>query len=101
MGTCANCGRTLEPGWKFCIHCGTPIAKSTATTSTSGQSTTTKPAAPSVASAIPGAIRASDEGDDELPPAKKRDVALIVGVALGVGGLVLIIIVAVAVFSPR
>jgi len=23
MATCANCGRELEPAWKYCIHCGT------------------------------------------------------------------------------
>ena len=23
MATCANCGRELEPAWKYCITCGT------------------------------------------------------------------------------
>jgi hypothetical protein len=23
MATCANCGRELQPAWKYCIHCGT------------------------------------------------------------------------------
>lgn len=22
MGTCANCGRELQPAWKYCIDCG-------------------------------------------------------------------------------
>lgn len=22
MTTCANCGRELQPAWKYCIHCG-------------------------------------------------------------------------------
>lgn len=98
MGTCANCGKTLEPGWKFCIHCGTPLAKSTEPTAIgTGPGTGTGTGGP--AQPVPSAIRPGD--DDDLPPAKKRDVALILGVALGVGGLVLIIVVAVAVFSPR
>lgn len=23
MASCANCGRELQPAWKYCIHCGT------------------------------------------------------------------------------
>lgn len=23
MATCANCGRELQPAWKYCIYCGT------------------------------------------------------------------------------
>ena len=23
MATCANCGRELQPAWKYCIQCGT------------------------------------------------------------------------------
>lgn len=26
MATCANCGRELQPAWKYCIHCGTRTA---------------------------------------------------------------------------
>lgn len=26
MATCANCGRELEPAWKYCITCGTRTA---------------------------------------------------------------------------
>lgn len=25
MSSCASCGAELDPSWKFCIHCGTPI----------------------------------------------------------------------------
>lgn|SRR5690554_2929813 len=26
MATCANCGRELQPAWKYCITCGTRTA---------------------------------------------------------------------------
>lgn len=26
MAECSNCGATLDPAWKFCIHCGTAVA---------------------------------------------------------------------------
>lgn len=26
MNACANCSRALQPAWKFCIFCGTPVA---------------------------------------------------------------------------
>ena len=49
---------------------------------------------------IPSAIR-SDEPDDEPLPRKRMDAAMIFGIAMAVGGGVLIILVAMALFSPR
>ncbi|MFM9918973.1 hypothetical protein [Lacisediminihabitans sp. H27-G8] len=48
---------------------------------------------------IPSAIR-PDEPDEPLPR-KRMDAAVIFGVAMALGGGVLIMLVAIAVFSPR
>lgn len=85
MGKCANCGATLDPGWKFCITCGERVSADDV--------------APTIREPIPSAIR-PDEPDEPLPK-KRPDVAVLVGVIMAVGGGVLIILVAIALFSPR
>ena len=50
---------------------------------------------------IPSAIRPDVLSDDEPLPRKRVDVALMLGIVMAVGGGVLIIIVAIALFSPR
>ncbi|MES2094371.1 MAG: zinc ribbon domain-containing protein [Actinomycetota bacterium] len=81
MGNCANCGAELDPGWKFCISCGHAVE------------TQHEP--------IPSAIRPPAVSGDDAVPRKRVDVALLVGIVMAVGGGVLIILVAVALFSSR
>ncbi|CAN5287172.1 hypothetical protein BH09ACT2_BH09ACT2_06230 [soil metagenome] len=92
MGKCTNCGTTLDPSWKFCIACGEPVAAAE-DTAVDG-ATAAQQREP-----IPSAIR-PDEPDEPMPR-KRMDAAVIVGVAMALGGGVLIILVAIAVFSPR
>lgn len=64
MGTCANCGRELQRGWKFCIRCGTPVD------------------APTGGGVIPTELPAPVRRDpDERPP---MNVLAVVALALGV-----------------
>ncbi len=81
MGNCTNCGAELDPGWKFCIACGHAVGA---------------PPEP-----IPSAIRPPAVSGDEAVPRKRVDVALLVGIVMAVGGGVLILLVAIALFSPR
>ena len=120
MGKCTNCGAALDPGWKFCIACGASViarneirsnetaANGTAANGTAADETAADetaageidtPSTPTRES-IPSAIR-SDEPDDEPLPRKRMDAAMIFGIAMAVGGGVLIILVAMALFSPR
>jgi hypothetical protein len=86
MSTCGNCGEALDPRWKFCIVCGSPVT-------------------PTQKETIPSVIRLddvlADDEPDELPPKKKADVAVIVGILVAIGGVALIVAVAIAVFSQR
>ena len=125
MGKCTNCGAALDPGWKFCIACGASViapneirsnetaANGTAADETTANETTADETAADETAAgeidtpstptresIPSAIR-SDEPDDEPLPRKRMDAAMIFGIAMAVGGGVLIILVAMALFSPR
>jgi hypothetical protein len=114
MGKCTNCGATLDPSWKFCIACGTSVAapnetmaeETRAEESTEEEETTTEtdatptPTPTPTREPIPSAIR-PDEPDDEPTPRKRMDAAVIFGIAMAVGGGVLIILVAIALFSPR
>jgi uncharacterized OB-fold protein len=95
MGKCTNCGTALDPGWKFCIACGERVepAESAESVEETGAMATSKP------EPIPSAIR-PDEPDEPLPR-KRVDAALIFGIVMAVGGGVLIILVAIALFSPR
>jgi len=95
MGKCTNCGTALDPSWKFCIACGKRVepAEPAESVKETGAMATSKP------EPIPSAIR-PDEPDEPL--ARKRvDAALIFGIVMAVGGGVLIILVAIALFSPR
>ena len=98
MGKCTNCGTALDPGWKFCIACGERVepaepAEPAESVEETGAMAASKP------EPIPSAIR-PDEPDEPL--ARKRvDAAIIFGIAMAVGGGVLIILVAIALFSPR
>lgn len=106
MSECVNCGAAVEPDWKFCIACGTPIAAATA-------EAVAPVIPPPVAPTIPHAIRPwggdaaepelslSGFDDDEAPPKKRVDIALIVGVAMAAVGAVLIVLVAIIVFTPH
>jgi hypothetical protein len=93
MGKCTNCGAALDPGWKFCIACGEAVRPAAEDdTASAHPASTPEP--------IPSAIR-PDESDDEPIPRKRADAALVFGIVMAVGGVVLIILVAVALFSPR
>ena len=101
MGKCTNCGTALDPGWKFCTACGervepakpAELAELPESVEETGAMANSKP------EPIPSAIR-PDEPDEPL--ARKRvDAALIFGIVMAVGGGVLIILVAIALFSPR
>ena len=125
MAKCANCGAALDPGWKFCTTCGSaiPAASGAGTTvsapqdasaqDTSAQDTGAHDASAHGSSAerppapvtperepIPSAIR-PDEPDDGPLPRPRMDAALIFGIVVAVGGGILIIVVAIALFSPR
>ena len=120
MGNCTNCGAALDPSWKFCIACGASVAalnetraeeagpkedvaeKSTAQSTSMQDIPAQQPNEPSTPTRepIPSAIR-PDEPDDEPTPRKRMDAAVIFGIAMAVGGGVLIILVAIALFSPR
>ena len=117
MGKCANCEATLDPGWKFCIACGEAVgptdedaatpeprisAESSAEAEPSPEAELSAEAESSpAAERIPSAIRPDALSDDEPPPRKRVDVALVLGIVMAVGGGVLIVIVAIALFSPR
>ena len=130
MGKCTNCGAALDPGWKFCIACGASViapnetrsnettADETTANGTAADGTTENETAADgttenettageidtrstpTRESIPSAIR-PDEPDDEPLPRKRMDAAMIFGIAMAVGGGVLIILVAMALFSPR
>ena len=99
MGKCTNCDAALDPGWKFCIACGEAVGPTDEGAVTPGSGAQ----ADSVAEAepIPAAIRPDAPSDDEPLPHKRVDVALVLGIVMAVGGSVLIIIVAIVLFSPR
>ncbi len=83
MVTCENCGRDLDPGWKFCIGCGTRVVA----------------AAAGVAEGIPAAIR-----PDDAAPARRRsrlDVPLLIGIVLGTAGVALIVYLTITILGPH
>ena len=111
MGKCANCEATLDPDWKFCIACGEAVGPTDEDAATPGSRMKAEPGAQAEliaeaesgaeAELIPSAIRPDVLSDDEPLPRKRVDVALMLGIVMAVGGGVLIIIVAIALFSPR
>jgi uncharacterized membrane protein YvbJ len=100
MGKCTNCGAALDPGWKFCIACGASVAALNETRAEESTAKETDATSTPTREPIPSAIR-PDEPDDEPLPRKRMDAAVIFGIAMAVGGGVLIILVAIALFSPR
>ena len=120
MGKCTNCGAALDPGWKFCIACGASVIapnetrsnettadETTANGTTADETTENETTAGEIDTrstptreSIPSAIR-PDEPDDEPLPRKRMDAAMIFGIAMEVGGGVLINLEAMALFSPR
>ena len=118
MAECSECGAALEPAWKFCIFCGTPVAGTTAParpplvdtpatlwpfTGPVAATPTPIPAvavapAPAARIAIPSVIRphldALDPLDaryDDVAETSARptfDLPLVLGIAIGVFGVV-------------
>ena len=112
MGKCTGCGAALDPGWKFCIMCGEAIAPTAYPAKELGvapaeetpvdQTVTDMDASSSsTPGPIPAAIRPVVDSDDELVPRNRPDIAMIVGVVVALGGGLLIILVAIALFAPR
>ena len=88
MAVCENCGESLDPRWKFCIHCGTrvPVAEA--------EAAAPEPAAPSV----PAAIRP----DDAAPAPKRRlDWQLGLGLAFAIIGAAMIVYLVVVLIVPH
>ncbi len=85
MGECVNCGRALDPHWKFCIYCGTAVPAA------DGE---TRPEIPSAIRppTFEGTVAEADFDAEPDPRQKRRiDVPLIIGIALGIAGVTLII----------
>jgi len=111
MGKCTNCGATLDPSWKFCIACGEAVATTDEDAATAGSDRQAEAGAQAEpvaearsgaqAESIPSAIRPDPLADDEPLPRKRLDVAFVLGIVMAVGGGVLIIVVAIVLFSPR
>ena len=109
MGKCANCEATLDPSWKFCIACGEAVEPTDEDAATpephvhaeSRMQAESSAEAEPIPIPIPSAIRPDLLTDDGPLPRKRVDVALLLGIVMAVGGGVLIIIVAIALFSPR
>lgn len=92
MGDCVNCGLPLAEGWKFCIRCGARVEQG--------------------AQPVPAAIRPAfppddpafppDEDDEQVRPSRRfrLDVPLVIGVALGIGGIVLIVYMLIVLNGP-
>jgi uncharacterized membrane protein YvbJ len=82
MAVCENCGESLDPRWKFCIHCGAKVV----------QAETPAP------TAIPAAIRP----EDAAPPRKRRlDWQLGLGLAFAVIGVAMIVYLVVVLIVPH
>lgn len=71
---CEICEQPLDPRWKFCVHCGSPVPA----------------AAHQAESSIPAAIRS---GDDEVDATPKRrfDWQLGLGLLLALAGVAAIV----------
>ncbi|MCU1514893.1 MAG: hypothetical protein JWO10_1983 [Microbacteriaceae bacterium] len=82
MGVCTNCGKSLDPAWKFCIYCGATVEPTTR------------------AEPIPNAIRP----DPTEVAARKRsrvDVPLLIGIGLAAAGAAMIVYLAVLFLLPH
>ena len=86
MAVCENCGESLDPRWKFCIHCGAAVVQAET------------PAPTAIPVAIPAAIRP----EDAAPPRKRRlDWQLGLGLAFAVIGIAMIVYVVVVLIVPH
>ena len=83
MGNCVNCGLPLEQDWKFCIRCGDRIA--------SGPQPIPSAIRPAFPPADPAFPPDYEDEPSRLPRHLRLDVPLVLGVALGISGIVLII----------
>ena len=83
MAVCENCGESLDPRWKFCIHCG---AKAEAAA-----------VAPAPA-VIPAAIRPEDAA---APPKRRLDWQLGLGLAFAIIGAAMIVYLVVVLIVPH
>lgn len=104
---------TLEPAWKFCVMCGahvepndTPPAANAEPAAAPDTQREPVPGDRTASEPIPAVFRPvnvalDDDLDDEIPAPRKLDAALIFGIVMAVGGAVLIIFVAIALFTPR
>ena len=86
MAVCENCGESLDPRWKFCIHCGAAVVQAET------------PAPTAIPVAIPAAIRP----EDAAPPRKRRlDWQLGLGLAFAVIGVAMIVYLVVVLIVPH
>jgi hypothetical protein len=102
MERCESCGRELAENWKFCIYCGRPMVRHTASDSilsTALLPGATLPAAlqDQSVSVLASAIRS----EAAEPKERKYDGPFWVGVAMGVLGLALIIYAAVQIYASN
>ena len=75
MAVCENCGESLEPRWKFCIHCGTRVQ--------------------------PAAAVAQTPVDVASPPRRRLDWQLGLGIAFAVIGTAMIVYLVVVLVVPH
>ncbi|MBC7723827.1 MAG: zinc ribbon domain-containing protein [Burkholderiaceae bacterium] len=80
MGDCVNCGRALDVTWKYCIYCGHSV----------GDGASARPAMLPTAHDFAPEFPPDDDVEVDVPR-KRADVLLILGVALGIAGIVLIV----------
>jgi hypothetical protein len=52
MATCSNCASTLDPAWRFCIFCGTPVIPAAIRPDAAATATKTGPALPTTLSIL-------------------------------------------------
>ena len=103
MGVCANCGRSLERAWKYCIYCGVTLEPGSAVPGDPGASAVhADPAALGARTApvgpIPGAIRPSVQPPEQR---SKLDVPLLIGIVVAAAGAGMIIYLAILFLVPR
>ncbi len=93
MAVCENCGESLDPRWKFCIHCGAKVEAVSAPAAVA-ESAPVAAAAP----VIPAAIRP----EDAAPPRRRRlDWQLGLGLAFAIIGVAMIVYLVVVLIVPH
>ena len=86
MAVCENCGESLEPRWKFCIHCGAKV-----------EAAAVAPAA----TEVPAAIRPIRPEDAAAPPKRRLDWQLGLGLAFAIIGAAMIVYLVVVLIVPH